>query len=110
MDFVNRLTDIVLDEDTWLTSLDVALCVYSNIGHYLGLQAFKFSLDAKGVVFQTHTGFILELFGFILEHIFFLFDGKMYKQRRGTAMGTTCALTYANLFLGWWECNYSRRV
>lgn len=26
------------------------------------------------------------------------------KKRKGTAMGTACAPTHTNLFLGWWEC------
>lgn len=53
-DFVNELTDIVLDEDTWLASLDVE-ALYSNTGHQLGLRACSFFLDARGVVFQIYT-------------------------------------------------------
>lgn len=57
-------------------------------------------------MFQAHRSsreLLLELLRFLLEHTFFLFNGKIYKQKKGTAMCTACAPTYANLFLAWWE-------
>lgn len=95
-DFVNRLTDITLEEDMWLASRDVE-SLYSNINHNLGIAA---RLDTRGVVFRAHTELILK---HNLEHNFFLFNYKIYQQKKGNATGTACAPTYANLFLGWWE-------
>jgi hypothetical protein len=46
----------------------------------------------------------------ILERNVFYFDGKFYRQKRGTAMGTKMAPTYATLVLGYLEhilYNYS---
>lgn len=47
--------------------------------------------------------FILELLEFILTHNAFIFDRSHYLQMQGMAMWTTCALSYANLYLGEWE-------
>ena len=47
--------------------------------------------------------FIIQGMKFILENNFFLFNGKAYKQIKGTAMGTKVAPTYANLVMGYWE-------
>lgn len=34
----------------------------------------------------------------------FLFDGVYYLQYQGVAMGAKCTPSYANLYLGEWEC------
>ena len=47
--------------------------------------------------------FILETVNIILEKNVFYFDGKFYRQKRGTAMGTKMAPTYATLVLGYIE-------
>jgi hypothetical protein len=39
----------------------------------------------------------LETVKIILERNIFYFDGKFYRQKRGTAMGTKMAPTYATL-------------
>ena len=36
----------------------------------------------------------------LMEHNFFTFNGQTWHQQNGTAMGTPCAPTFANLFLG----------
>jgi hypothetical protein len=41
--------------------------------------------------------YILETVKIILERNVFYFDGKFYRQKRGTAMGTKMAPTYATL-------------
>lgn len=46
---------------------------------------------------------IFSLLDFVLTHNYFVFKDRFYHQVNGTAMGTNCAPTYANLFLGWWE-------
>ncbi|CAJ0947475.1 unnamed protein product [Ranitomeya imitator] len=53
----------------------------------------------------THNELIVTLLEFVLTNNYFTFDGKILHQLRGTAMGTPCSPTYANLFLGWWEDN-----
>ncbi|CAH2327957.1 Hypothetical predicted protein, partial [Pelobates cultripes] len=58
--------------------------------------------DAK-MLFQAELCVNWDLMRFILTHNHFIFQGKYYHQVRGTAMGTACAPSYANLHLGWWE-------
>ncbi|OCT80198.1 hypothetical protein XELAEV_18027009mg [Xenopus laevis] len=41
---------------------------------------------------------------FVLHHNVFLFDGLYYLQRQRVAMGAKCVPSYANLYLGEWEC------
>ena len=33
----------------------------------------------------------------------FVFNGINYLQKKGCAMGTKCAPSYANIFIGWFE-------
>lgn len=101
-DTLTKINGITVSDQTILASLDVE-SLYSNIQHELGLNAVKFFLDTKGVQFRRHNTFLLSLLKFILTHNYFLFEGKFYHQTNGTAMGTNCAPTYANLFMGWWE-------
>ena len=49
---------------------------------------------------QPDTNVLVSLLEIILKNNTFEFDGKVYQQLLGTAMGTTCALSYANLFMG----------
>lgn len=101
-DRVRRLQEITISPQTRLTSLDVEL-LYMNISHELGFKAVCPFLESKGVQYKTHNEFILQLLGFLLSYNYFIFNGKFYQQKCGTAMGTACALNYANLFLRWWE-------
>lgn len=101
-DTVTRLDEIHLTPNTLLASLDVE-SLYTNIQHDLGIAAIDYYLNTRSIYLQPHNKLILDLLKFVLTKNYFLFNGKFYHQQRGTAMGTTCAPTYANLFLGWWE-------
>lgn len=87
--------NLTVTEHTILVSLDVE-ALYSNIQH-------QFFLKSKGIQFKTHNEFLLTLLEFTLTYNCFLFNGTFFHQLYGTAMGTVCAPTYANLCLGWWE-------
>lgn len=105
---LSLLHDISLPAGTWLVTLDVE-ALYSSIPHRLGLKAVQFFLNQMDIKWHEHNNFILELLNFILTHNTFIFNGQLYTQSQGTAMGTTCAPSYANLFLGWWERDLFRR-
>ena len=49
------------------------------------------------------TDFILQLTEWTLNNNVFLFQDKIYRQQKGTAIGACFAPNYANLFLGLWE-------
>ena len=71
----------------------------------MGISAITFWFENKRNIVQDRFSkeFILETVKIILERNIFYFDGKFYRQKRGTAMGTKMAPTYATLVLGYLE-------
>ncbi|XP_056378779.1 uncharacterized protein LOC130274454 [Hyla sarda] len=101
-DLLSKLDGLVVEENTLLGGIDVE-ALYSSIPHDQGLKALSYYLSSRGTYMQSHNAFVLKLMEYILVHNYFLFDGRHYHQLKGTAMGSPCAPTYANIFLGWWE-------
>ncbi|CAJ0945806.1 unnamed protein product [Ranitomeya imitator] len=101
-DFLRRLDGICIESDMILCSIDVE-SLYSSIPHDIGLRAVSDYLQTRGCQYSRHNEFVLKALQFCLTNNVFLFDGKYFHQLRGTAMGSPCAPTYANLLLGWWE-------
>jgi hypothetical protein len=71
----------------------------------LGISAILFWLENKRNIVQHRFSkeFIHETVKIILQRNVFYFDGKFYRHKRGTAMGTKMASTYATLVLGYLE-------
>ena len=103
LEFLNHLPTTV-NPNSELISFDV-VSLYTNIPHDLGISAITFWLENKRNIVQDRFSkdFILETVKIILERNVFYFDGKFYRQKRGTAMGTKMAPTYATLVLGYLE-------
>lgn len=101
-DLLKKLEGIVLEDNTLLVSIDVE-SLYTSIRHDLGVEACRHFLSTRGIQFQSHTNFLLKLLRFTLTHNIFYFGQQIFHQLRGTAMGCSCAPSYANLLLGWWE-------
>ena len=91
-------------EGTFPVTVDI-VNMYGNIpthGEDGGLQAFEKALDKRSD--QTvPTKLLVSLLILVLDNNIFEFCGKLWRQMIGTAMGTVCAPTYANLFCGWLE-------
>ncbi|CAJ0944101.1 unnamed protein product [Ranitomeya imitator] len=103
-DLLLKLDQITLDEDMRLCSIDVE-ALYSSIPHNKGVMAVDYYLSTRGRQYYEHNRFVIQALEFCLTRNYFLFDGKYFHQLRGTAMGSPCAPSYANLLLGWWEEN-----
>lgn len=103
LDFLTHLPEIA-PVNSELITFDV-VSLYTNIPHDLGLSAVKFWLEKKCHLIQRNISesFILSSLKIILENNVFYFDGLYYKQKKGTAMGTKVAPTYATLVLGYLE-------
>lgn len=103
MEFLNHLPKIV-DESSELVTFDV-VSLYTNIPHELGLTAVKFWLEKERHLIESRftDDFILSAIKIILENNTFYFDSNYYIQKKGTAMGTKMAPTYATLVLGYLE-------
>jgi len=73
--------------------MDVA-SLYTNIPHEQGFAVIFHPLPSNEI-----TSAIVKLSRFVLEHNYFIFDDKLFLQKKGTAMGTKMAPQYANIFM-----------
>ena len=104
-DFLNKVDQLEkVPENSTLVSLDVK-SLYTNIPNNEGISAVKKHLDRKkltnalSIVITTFLTLILTLNNFVFNCI-------NYLQTNGCAMGTKCAPSYANLFMGMFEEEY----
>ena len=102
-DFLSKLPR-ESDSPCSLYSYDVT-SLYTSIPHDLGIQALKFWIHEKRDILPERFTelFILESATFVLESNNFIVDDVMYKQKKGTAMGTKFAPSYACLTVGFLE-------
>ena len=82
--------------DCDLYSCDIT-SLYTSIPHSLGITALKYWLNKLPHLIprRVTSDFILEAAEFILCNNYFTFDGLMFLQLIGTAMGTKFAPTHA---------------
>ena len=114
---VSYVTSFVRDDFDFLTHLPEKLplesvfvtydvnSLYTNIPHDEGLKSIEFWIDKYPNTINSRFSkeFILDAIKFILNNNTFHFDDNHYVQKRGTAMGTKMAPTYATLFMGYLE-------
>ena len=80
-----------------LYTADVVV-LYPNILHNEGLEAMHKALDTRQNP-SISTESLVSLGKVVLDSNFFEFDGRVYKQKLGTAVGTKFAPAYVNLFM-----------
>ena len=97
-DFIKKIKSLgSIPEGAILCTLDVS-SLYTNIPNNEGILAVAAKLrqdPSKGPI----ANFILDLLKLILHSMNFTFNGDHYLQTGGTAMGTSLAPNYANLFM-----------
>ena len=96
--FINLLSSLDIPDNHIMMTIDVS-SLYTNIPHNEGIDACKVYLQQRTVE-EPPTWLITTLLRFILTLNYFEFNGKIYHQTSGTAMGTKMAPNYANLFMG----------
>ena len=76
--------------------------LYSNIPQEEAIQAVQDALRTRPEEQREKvpTNFLITLLNLVLTINIFIFDGTLYTQLWGIAMGTRCARTVANLFMG----------
>jgi hypothetical protein len=75
--------------------------LYPNIPQDEGKEAFQeFISDPTYRDQSMPWEFLMTLLGFVLKFNSFIFNGLVYLQEVGTAIGTKLAPTYANIFMG----------
>ena len=97
-DFLQKLEGLTdLPDDFLLCTVDV-IGLYPNIPHKEGLAAVKKALETReDKSISTET--LLELCELVLKNNIFEHNGRIFKQKRGTAIGTKLAPPYAILFM-----------
>jgi len=110
IDFLNFIPKQVSDQ-TKLVSFDI-VSLYTNIPHDLGIEAISYWLSKNPELLGSRFDkmFIIESLKIILENNIFVFNNKYYNQRKGTAMGTKVAPTYATLVLAYLETILYKRL
>ena len=112
-DFINKIKDLDVPSNSILVTMDVS-ALYTNIPNNEGIDAVRNTLLKANIpvslitVIQTFLTLILTLNNFV-------FNGLHYLQKKGCAMGTKCAPSYANLFMGdfeakWINSNFKARI
>lgn len=77
--------------------------LYSSIPHEQGIRTAESFLMEEDRHSWSLNRFVLDLLTFILTKKYFIFMDQLFLQIQGVAMGTCCAPSYANLYLGGWE-------
>ena len=72
--------------------------LYTNIDHDEGADAC-FEMLEKRINKTVPSSLLKKLILLVLQSNIFRFNEKLYKQIKGTAMGTPMAVNYANIFL-----------
>jgi len=111
-DFLNKLKSIdKLPENSVLVTMNVAF-LYTNIIHKEGAQACFEKLETRTKK-RVPSGVLKQLIILVLSNNVFKFGDKIYRQIKGTAMGTPMAPNYANLFMDKFEremlCDFEKQ-
>lgn len=97
-DFLCKLKNLKdTPEDIIMCSLDVK-ALYPSIPNEEGISAMKMFLENRRDK-RVSTQSLQDLTELVLTNNIFDFNGKIYRQKRGTAMGTKMAPPYAILFM-----------
>jgi len=97
--FLQKLRDLPpLPNGAILCTIDV-VGLYPNIPHDEGLEAIGKALDQRETK-TISTESIVELAECVLKNNYFEHNGRFFRQKRGTAIGTKMAPPYSILFLG----------
>ena len=102
--FINIMKNIQLDPEDLFVTIDVG-SLYTNIPHNEGIAAINRMMEETGTDTLLRM-FISNLAYQVLTKYFFNFNGQLYEQTQGTAMGTRMAPNYAIIFMHYLETNF----
>ena len=91
------IQDITTNPDDLLVTIDVS-SLYTNIIHEEGLDAMEQWMIANNMSLQR-ANLIKTLGNLVLKNNYFEFNGNLYLQKQGTAMGTRMAPNYATIYM-----------
>jgi hypothetical protein len=101
--FLQTCNNIKLPPNAKIVTLDVK-GLYTNIPHDEGLIAMD---DFMNDYYNTKTSkMLIQLTKLVLENNIIEFNGKLYLQLVGCAMGSKMSPNYANVFMHYFESKY----
>ena len=101
-DFIRKINSMEkIPDNSILVTMDVR-SLYTNIPNKEGIEAVETTLKRKNI----GTTIILTFLRLVLTLNNFVFNSQNYLQIKGCAMGTKCAPSYANIFMGMFEERY----
>ena len=95
--FLTMIQDITTNPDDLLVTIDVS-SLYTNIIYEEGLEAMEQWMITNNIPHQK-ANLIKTLGNLVLKNNYFEFNGNLYPQKQGTAMGTRMAPNYAIIFM-----------
>ena len=101
--FLNILEHLEVQNTDLIVTIDVK-SLYTNIPHTEGIAAITRMLEETDLD-TLQKMFISNLAYQVLTKNYFLFNGQIYRQIQGTAMGTKMAPNYAIIFMHYLEQN-----
>lgn len=102
MHLLQIIDSIHVPPKSLLMALDVE-ALYSSIPPDKGLACIRYVLSRDAHLSDGKRHFLIDALDFILHHNYFMFNSDFFLQVQGVAMGTSCAPSYPNLYLGEWE-------
>ena len=107
-DFIIKLKQFqVTSEKAYLVTLDVS-SLYTNIPHEDGIEAYRYFLENNGHSGSLSVDNVCALIELVLQNNYFKFSDISYRQKMGTAMGSSMAPAYASLFMGKFEMDFMK--
>lgn len=104
-DFLHALTQVNSiipnlhhKKNIWLVGLDVT-ALYPNMDINLGMSLMSKFLDLNEHKTTKHREFILKAMHIVLSQGYLQWQGKIYRQKNGAAMGSPFIPPYANIFM-----------
>ena len=101
--FLNILKHQKIQSTGLLVTIDVK-SLYTNIPYTEGIATITRMMEDTGLD-TLHKMFICNLTHQVLTKNYFKFNGQMYIQKQGTAIGTRLAPNYAIIFMLYLESN-----
>ena len=107
-DFLNSLNNINESFDS-MVSFDV-VSLFTNIPLEKVLDFIRLKGEEEVYSFQIPVGKICELIALCVRDSYFSFNGKIYQQTFGVAMGSSLSPILANLYMEFYEVSLLPRI
>ena len=102
--FVSHLSNVIFDNNLFMTSFDVCN-LYTNVPLAETINIILDSLfnNPKDTFIGLTRSFFKQFLEMCVTNSFFIFNGELFRQRDGLGMGLPLAPTFANIFMNYHE-------